>query len=142
MAGIAHLGEFEVIPFHQLEPITLNAARDVQRFLERNHIHSVIAVTPLFRSRRTQLVYASTLGRAGIVVRCLPVEGLQGVGNWTDSWHGIQGVAEQWLKLQYYRAVCSPIPVRSGTTSTGAGIGLSVRPGTDTGTAEAVDHSR
>jgi hypothetical protein len=25
------------------------------------------------------------------------------VNNWTQTWHGIQDVVEQWLKLQYYR---------------------------------------
>ncbi len=87
----------------------LNAARDIQRFLEREHIRSLIVVMPLFRSRRSALVYAATLGRAGITVRCEPVQGSVKVDSWTQSWHGIQNVMEQWLKLQYYRCYVLPL---------------------------------
>jgi hypothetical protein len=87
----------------------LNAVRDMQRFLEREHIRSLIVVMPLFRSRRSALVYAAILGRAGIAVRCEPVQGPVGVDNWTRSWHGIQDVLEQWLKLQYYRLYVLPL---------------------------------
>jgi hypothetical protein len=108
MARIARTGEIEIVPTREIEPITLNAARDVQRFLERERIRSVIVVTPLFRSRRSALVYAATLGSAGITVRCEPVEGSLGVNTWTRSWHGIQDVVGQWLKLQYYRLYILP----------------------------------
>jgi hypothetical protein len=108
MAKISRVGEIEVVPTREVEPITLNAARDVQRFLERERIRSVIVVTPLFRSRRSALVYAATLGRAGITVRVELVQGSRGVYTWTRSWHGIQEVAEQWLKLQYYRVYVLP----------------------------------
>jgi len=108
MARISRIGAIEVIPISQVEPISLNAARDVQRFLDREHIRSVRVVTPLFRSRRSELVYAATLGRAGVTVRCEPVQGSRGVGTWTRSWHGIQEVGEQWLKLQYYRLYVLP----------------------------------
>ena len=109
MATISRIGEIEIVPTREVEPITLNAARDVQRFLEREHIRSVIVVTPLFRSRRSALVYAATLGRAGITVRCEPVQASVGVEHWTRSWHGIQDVVEQWLKLQYYRLYVLPL---------------------------------
>jgi hypothetical protein len=33
----------------------------------------------------------------------VPVFGVNTPKNWTQTWHGIQGVTEQWLKLQYYR---------------------------------------
>ena len=79
MARISRIGAIEIVPIREVEPISLNAARDVQRFLEREHIRSVIVVTPLFRSRRSALVYAATLGRAGIAVRCEPVQGSRGV---------------------------------------------------------------
>lgn len=108
MAEISRIGEIELVPTRQEEPITLNAARDVQRFLERGHIRSVIVVTPLFRSRRSALVYRATLGRAGIAVWCEPVQGSRGVKTWTHSWHGVQEVSEQWLKLQYYRICVLP----------------------------------
>jgi hypothetical protein len=113
MERISGAGPIEVIPIRQAEPITLNAARDIQRYLERERIRSVITVTPLFRSRRSQLIYGATLGRAGVAVRCEPVQGSRGVDSWTRSWHGIQGVVEQWMKLQYYRIFV--LPFRSGT---------------------------
>jgi hypothetical protein len=108
MATISRIGAIEIVPIREVEPITLNAARDVQRFLERERIHSVIVVTPLFRSRRSALVNAATLGRAGITVRCEPVQGSPGVNTWTRTWHGIQDVVQQWLKLQYYRLYVLP----------------------------------
>jgi hypothetical protein len=36
------------------------------------------------------------------------VEGSVDVNTWTGSLHGIQNVAEQWLKLQYYRFYVLP----------------------------------
>jgi len=108
MARIARIGEIEIVPTRGAEPITLNAARDVQSFLEREHIRSVIVVTPLFRSQRSALVYGATLGRAGTTVQCDPVQGSHGVGTWTRSSHGIQDVVEQWLKLHYYRLYVLP----------------------------------
>jgi hypothetical protein len=131
MASIARVGAVEMVPTREVEPITLNAARDVQRFFEREHIRSVIVVTPLFRSRRSALVYAATLGRAGIAVRCEPVEGLLGVHTWTQSWHGIQNVVEQWLKLQYYRLWVLPFhssphePNSSFTAASTVGVRIS-----------------
>jgi len=113
MATIARTGAIEIVPFRAVEPITLNAARDVQRFFEREHIRSVTVVTPLFRSRRSALISAATLGRAGIAVRCDPVQGLIGVNTWTRSWDGIQNVVEQWLKLQYYRLYVLPFRLNS-----------------------------
>jgi len=119
MARISRIGAIEVIPIREVEPITLNAARDVQRFLEREHIRSVIVVTPLFRSRRSALVYAATLGSAGLAVHCESVQTSQGVNDWTLSWHGIQDVAEQWLKLQYYRVYVLPFRLKPDEPSSG-----------------------
>lgn len=112
VAKSAGIGEFEIVRTRQVEPIMLNAVRDIQRFLEREHIRSVIVVMPAFRSRRSALVYAATLAPAGITVRCEPVQGSVGVNDWTRSWHGIQDVVEQWFKLQYYRLYV--LPVHSG----------------------------
>jgi len=108
MARLAHLGAIDIVPIREVEPISLNAARDVLRFVKQEGIRSVIVVSPLFRSRRSALVYAATLGRAGITVRCEPAGRLQTVKTWTRSWHGIQNVAEQWAKLQYYRLYVLP----------------------------------
>ena len=113
MARIARLGAMDIVPMQAVEPISLNAARDVLRFIEQERIRSVIVVSPLFRSRRSALVYGATLGRAGITVRCEPVQGTEGVNTWTRSWHGVQNVAEQWLKLQYYRLYVLPFRLRA-----------------------------
>jgi hypothetical protein len=108
VARLARVGDFETIAFREVEPISLNAARDVQRFVERAGIRSIIVVAPYLRSRRSAAVYGATLGRAGIRVTCDPVHGVGGVDTWTDTLHGIQNVAEQWLKLQYYRMYVLP----------------------------------
>jgi hypothetical protein len=108
MATSARLGTIEIIPTRQIEPIMLNAVREMQRVLERERIRSLIVVMPLMRSRRSALVYEATLGRGGIAVRCEPVQGALSVNNWTRTWHGIQEVMEQWLKLQYYRLFVLP----------------------------------
>jgi hypothetical protein len=113
MANIAHLGSFEIIPIREIEPISLNAARDILQFIEREGIRSVIVVSPLFRSRRSALVYKATLGDAGIAVGCEPVRGSQDPYTWSNSWHGIQNAAEQWLKLQYYRLYVLPFKAAS-----------------------------
>ena len=108
MASLARLGPFEIVPIRVIEPISLNAARDILHFIEQQRIRSVLVISPLFRSRRSALVYGATLGRAGITVRCEPVRGRRGVETWTESGHGIQDLAEQWLKLQYYRLYVLP----------------------------------
>jgi hypothetical protein len=71
-------------------------------------IRSVIAVSPLFRSRRSSLVYSAVLGAAGISVSCEPVGGNRSVETWTHTWHGMQDVLEQWIKLQYYKRYVLP----------------------------------
>jgi len=108
MANVAHLDAVDIVPFREVEPISLNAARDILRFLQQEQIQSVIVVAPNFRSRRSALIYAATLGRAGITVTCEPVQGVAGVTSWTASLHGIQNVVEQWIKLQYYRLYVLP----------------------------------
>jgi hypothetical protein len=113
MAKIAHLGAMDIVPMREVEPISLNAARDVLRFIERERIRSVIVVAPLLRSRRSALIYGATLGRAGITVRCEPAARTQSVNTWTRTWHGVQDVAEQWLKLQYYRLYVLPFRLRA-----------------------------
>jgi hypothetical protein len=108
MADIARLDAIEVAPIREVEPISLNAAGDLLRFLNREGIRSVVVVSPLFRSRRSMLVYEATLGAAGIVVRCEPAQDNSDRETWTDTWHGMQNVAEQWVKLQYYRLYVLP----------------------------------
>jgi hypothetical protein len=106
MANLAGVGDIEIVPIREVEPISLNAARDLLRFVQRQGIRSVILVSPHIRSRRSMLIYQDILGGAGIAVRCEPVKGRQ--ARWTDTWHGIENVVEQWLKLQYYRVIVLP----------------------------------
>lgn len=108
MATIARLGRYELVPTREVEPISLNVARDVLRFLQQQDIRSVTVVSPLFRSRRSSLVYRSTLGPSGIGVSCEPAGAAYGITTWTRTWHGIQNVVEQWMKLQYYRLYVLP----------------------------------
>ena len=63
---------------------------------------------PAFRSRRTFLIYNAVLRLAGIQVGCAPVFGMTTVHNWMKSWHGMQSVALQFFKLQYYRFYVLP----------------------------------
>jgi hypothetical protein len=103
MARIAWLQKFEIIPIREIEPISLNAANQIRDFLKAQDVKSVIVVTPAFRSQRSSLVYSAAFTPAGIRVSCVPVFGVQTAANWTKTWHGIQDVALQFVKLQYYR---------------------------------------
>ena len=103
MSRIARIPDTVVIPIHLKEPISLNAAKEIRDFLIAEHIKSVIVLSPGFRSRRSELVYGTVLRPAGIAVGCVPVFGQSSPGNWTDTWHGVQEVVEQFSKLQYYR---------------------------------------
>jgi hypothetical protein len=102
-ARVARLSNLTFIPIRQAEPITLNAASDVRDFLVKEHIRSVVFVTPGFRSQRSVLVYEKIFTPAGIKFGCVPVFGIQTPENWTTTWHGTQDVLMQFAKLQYYR---------------------------------------
>ena len=109
MARVAWLREFEFIPVQQPEPISLSVASQVASFLSKEKVRSVILVTPGFRSRRSVLVDHTVLGREGIVVRCVPVFSQATTPQtWTRSWHGVQEVVLQFMKLQYYRFYVMP----------------------------------
>jgi hypothetical protein len=108
MARISQVGDVEFVPIREVEPISLNAARDVRHYLVERGVRSVIVVSPIFRSRRSELVYRTTFTPAGIAVRCQPVRTDVTPETWTHTWHGIQRIAEQWLKLQYYRLYVLP----------------------------------
>lgn len=109
MARLSRLGSYDIVPTREVEPISLNVARDVRRFLLKEGIRSVVVVSPLFRSRRSALVYQHTLAPVGIVVHCDPARSTHGVDDWPATWHGVQDAAEQWLKLQYYRFYVLPL---------------------------------
>ena len=42
------------------------------------------------------------------------------MNTWTESWHGIQEVVEQWLKLQYYRLYVLPFRLGAAEAPYGA----------------------
>jgi hypothetical protein len=108
MARQARLRSWRAIPIIQIEPISLNAALQIRTRLAAENIKSLIVITPLFRSRRSSLVYRAMLAPAGIVVRCVPVSRGGSPGSWTKSWHGVQQVIEEFIKLQYYRFYVLP----------------------------------
>jgi len=111
MARQARLRVWRVIPIGYTEPISLNAATQVRRHLIADGIRSIIVITSGFRSRRSVLVYRATLGVMGIEVHCAPVLNRVSAERWTESWHGIQEVLEEFLKLQYYRFYVLPFLV-------------------------------
>jgi len=92
----------QMIPVGEVEPISLNAAYQIRSALQREHVRSVIVVTPGFRSRRSLLIYSTVFAEAGIATSCVPVFGQTTPETWTRTWHGIQDVGEQFVKLQYY----------------------------------------
>ena len=108
MARAAWIPSYELIPVTEVEPITLNAVKEIRDYLVKEHIRSVVVVTDGFRSRRSLLIYSYVLKQANVDVGCVPVFGLKTIHNWTDSWHGIQEVLLQSVKLGYYRFYVLP----------------------------------
>jgi hypothetical protein len=108
MARTARVGELTMIPVREQEPIALNTAYQVRDFLVKEGIRSVVVVAPGFRSQRSAMVYETVLRPAGISMRCMPVLGWQTVESWPDTWHGIEQVLEQYIKLEYYRFFILP----------------------------------
>jgi len=109
MAQIARLENVEVIPVREMEPISLNAAKQIGDILTTKNIKSVAVVASGFRSARSLLVYQAVLAQNGIAVSCVPVFGQTTPESWAKSWHGIQNVTEQFFKLQYYRFYVLPV---------------------------------
>jgi len=112
MARQARIGAWAMIPIREIEPISLNAAFQIRDHLAREHVKSLVVVTRGFRSRRSSLVYRALLDDGGTQVRCDPMFGRTTPERWTDSWHGIQEVVEEFLKLQYYRFYVIPFLFR------------------------------
>jgi hypothetical protein len=104
-AGLEHAEQIRV---RGEEPISLNVARQVRDVVVREKIGSVLVVSTGFRSARAMLVYRSVLENTGVSAFCEPVLDPHAGETWTDSWHGIQEVALQFLKLQYYRFYVLP----------------------------------
>jgi hypothetical protein len=108
MARQAQMGAWEIILVREIEPITLNAARQIRGRLTKDQVKSVIVVTSGFRSQRTALVFHAVLDDAVSQIYCAPVFGRKTPEHWTETWHGIQEVAEEFVKLQYYRFYVIP----------------------------------
>jgi len=108
MARQARLRAWRTILMRPAEPISLNAALQIRAQLATQRIKSVILVTPGFRSHRSSLVYRAVFDSAGVTVHCVPVFGTMTPEHWTETWHGIQGLTEEFLKLQYYRFYVLP----------------------------------
>jgi hypothetical protein len=103
LAGLAQVKHVRTVPVGGVEPFSLNAAFHIKRFVEENGIKSVMVVSPAFRSERSMMIYRAVLEPAGVSAHCAPVFGRRTQDNWTETWHGIQDVALQFVKLQYYR---------------------------------------
>ena len=108
MIQAARLRNAEHVVVRANEPISLNVAYQVREFLAKQGIRSVTLVTPGFRSRRSFIVYQTALNQVGVTVSCVPVFGPRTPEDWTSSWHGIQEVVLQFVKLQYYRFYVLP----------------------------------
>ena len=108
MARVAWLEGVEKIPIVEQEPITLNAAYQVREYALRRQVRSILIAVSAFRSQRTMLIYRAVMEPSGVTVRCVPIVGKSTSENWSQTWHGIQGVTEQFLKLQYYRFYVLP----------------------------------
>jgi hypothetical protein len=114
MARHARLRKWRAIPIGLIEPISLNAALQIRERLRAERVRSIIIVAPRYRSGRSLLVYRATFGAVGIAVHCVPVPGQDTPQTWSRTWHGIQEVAEEFLKLQYYRLYVMPFVFRPG----------------------------
>lgn len=93
----------KILPIRAIEPISLNAAYQLRVYLTQEHLRSVIVVTPTFRSMRSYLVHQAVLAPVGITVHCVPDSRLETRENWTESWHDLAEITEQFLKLLFYR---------------------------------------
>jgi hypothetical protein len=108
LARLSRVGDIETVPVAKAEPISLNVALDVRRFLTHNGIKSVAVVPQALRSERSMLIYRAVLEPAGVATYCQPAWGTRTPVNWIRTWHGVQDVALQFLKLQYYRFYVLP----------------------------------
>ena len=115
MARLSRVGEIETVPIVEEEPISLNVALRIRQYLADNRIRSVAVVAPAFRSQRSMLIYSAVLAPSGIASVCVPVYGTRTPATWAQSWHGVQEIALQFAKLQYYRFYV--LPFRLGTAA-------------------------
>ena len=104
MSRVAEIENYEILSVQHIEPVSLNVARQIADFLENEGIHSVLVVSPGFRSARSYLVYDSVFTPRGIRVQCFsaPTPGVA-ADSWWHSWHGVQDAGLEFAKLLYYR---------------------------------------
>lgn len=103
MIRLARIAKVQIIPVKHEEPITLNTARHVSDHIRGSNIRTVLVLTSGFKSKRIHLIFQQVLAEVGIQAYCLPVWGAHRADNWMESWHGIEEVLMQSLKLAYYR---------------------------------------
>jgi hypothetical protein len=115
MIRTARLKDVEMVHVDQVEPISLNVALQMRELLTKEHIRSLMVVTTGFRAARALLAYQAALRPVGISVSCVPVFGTIDQDTWRDTWHGIQEVGLQFLKLTYYRFYVLPFHLRNTT---------------------------
>src|SRR5262249_36520223 len=65
MARLARVQNLEIVPIQEIEPYSLNAARQIRDRLVRQHVRSVLVLSPAFRSKRSSLVYQTVLRPVG-----------------------------------------------------------------------------
>jgi hypothetical protein len=102
MSRVAGIEKWEILPVQHAEPVSLNVARQIAEFLEREGIRSVLVVSPGFRSARSYLVYDSVFTPRGIRVQCLAATEAA-ADNWWYTWHGVQDTGLEFAKFVYYR---------------------------------------
>jgi hypothetical protein len=112
MARGARLRAWDIVPILEVEPYSMNAALQIREYLIRERVTSVILVTSGFRSRRSLLIYRTVLSDRDVQVRCEPVFGRTNPQHWTQMSHGIEEIAQQFFKLQYYRFYVIPFVFR------------------------------
>jgi hypothetical protein len=110
LARLAQVRNLTMVPASNVEPISLITAFHIRQFVEENGITSVTVVTPAFRSKRSMMIYAAVLNPARVSTQCAPVFG-RSTQDWTRTWHGVQDVALQFGKLQYYRWYVLPFRI-------------------------------
>lgn len=105
MIRMAGVKSAELLVIQGSEPITLNTARQVGDFLKGTNVKTILILTSGFKSKRLHLIFDRVLSELGIHAYCLPVWGAHRPETWAATWHGIQEVFLQHIKLAYYRAV-------------------------------------
>ena len=108
MARVAQLPPPEIITVRPKEPLTLSVTSQVRDYLLQHKLRSVIVVAAGFRSRRSSELNRRIFDASGIRSSCVPVFGPSTLDSWTHTWHGIQGVALEFVKLNYYRFYVMP----------------------------------